>query len=238
MAKKVPISMVAATDSVIHFSYRTDTGENYSIVIDSAVVDNLPLTANSEIGVFTPDGTCVGAMVWTGEKPLSLIAWGDDSQTPAKDGYVTGDEMSFRIWNVNDKNVYAAAAQYSYGSNKFGEASYSRISLLQASTIVGVAETPVPQPTELKVLQNYPNPFNPSTWISFTVPRSSNVRLEIYDLLGRKVRTLMKVHFSAGSHEIEWNGLDDNGISVGSGIYVFILSDGVLSISKKMIKLE
>jgi flagellar hook assembly protein FlgD len=66
----------------------------------------------------------------------------------------------------------------------------------------------------------------------------SNIKLEIYDLLGRKVRTLTKVQFSAGSHEIEWNGLDDNGKSVGSGIYIFVLSDGALSISKKMIKLE
>jgi hypothetical protein len=238
MAKEAPISKVAATDSAVHFSYRTDTGENYSIVIDDAVIDNQPLMANSEIGVFIADGTCVGAVVWTGEKPIALIAWGDDSQTPAKDGYATGDEMSFRIWNANDKNVYAAVAQYSYGSNKFGEASYSWISLLQASTIIGVAETTISQPTELKLLQNYPNPFNPSTWISFTVPILSDVRLEIYDLLGRKVRTLMKVQFSAGSHEIEWDGLDDNGKSVGSGIYLFVLSDDSRSISKKMIKLE
>jgi hypothetical protein len=238
MAKKAQISKVAATDSVVHFSYRTDTGENYSIVIDSSIINNQPLMANSEIGVFTPDGICVGAVVWTGEKPLSLIAWGDDSQTPAKDGYAASDEMSFRIWNANDKNVYAAAAQYSYGSNKFGEASYSRISLLQASTIIEAVETTIAQPTALKLLQNYPNPFNPSTWISFTVPRLSNIKLEIYDLLGRKVRTLTKVQFSAGSHEIEWNGLDDDGKSVGSGIYIFVLSDGALSISKKMIKLE
>jgi hypothetical protein len=192
----------------------------------------------STTSVFIADGTCVGAAVWTGEKPTALIAWSDDSQTPVKDGYVAGDEMSFRIWNANDNNVYAAAAQYSYGSNKFEEAIYSRISQLQASTIIGAAETAISQPTELKLLQNYPNPFNPSTWISFTVPRLSDVRLEIYDLLGRKVRTFIKVRFSAGSHEIEWDGLDDNGKSVGSGIYVFVLSDGARSISKKMAKLE
>ena len=238
LAKESRISKVAAVDSAVHFSYRTNTGESYSIVIEDAVINNQPLMANSEIGVFIAGGTCVGAVVWTGEKPIALVAWGDDSQTPAKDGYTSSDEMSFRIWNANNNNVYAADAKYSYGSNKFGEAIYSRISLLQASTFVGVSETTIPQPTELKLLQNYPNPFNPGTWISFIVPRLSNVRLEIYDLFGRKVRTLMKVQFSAGSHEIEWNGLDDNGKSVGSGIYVFVLSDGALSISRKMIKLE
>jgi outer membrane protein assembly factor BamB len=85
---------------------------------------------------------------------------------------------------------------------------------------------------------NYPNPFNSGTRIFFTLSRLSHIRLEICDLPGRRVRTFVQPSCSAGFHEIEWDGLDEGGRDAGSGIYIFVLSNGVQSISKKMIKLE
>jgi hypothetical protein len=104
-------------------------------------------------------------------------------------------------------------------------------------TRTGVKEVPT-LPAEFSLEQNYPNPFNPGTRISFSVSRPVEVRLEIFDMLGRSVRTFMKGQCSPGIHEVEWDGKDDNGRTVGSGIYLFVLSGGARSLSRKMIKLE
>jgi hypothetical protein len=71
--------------------------------------------------------------------------------------------------------------------------------------------------------QNYPNPFNPSTSIEFTVPREMDARLELYDVRGRCVRTLYSGRVTAGLTTIEWDGLDDRGMAVASGVYTYAL---------------
>ena len=65
-----------------------------------------------------------------------------------------------------------------------------------------------------------PNPFNPETSISFELPAQSQVRLEIFDVVGQQVRTLVADALSAGPHQVLWNGRDDAGAKVGSGIYI------------------
>jgi len=77
--------------------------------------------------------------------------------------------------------------------------------------------------------QNYPNPFNPSTTISFTLAQPSNTRLEIFNIRGEKVRTLVNNYYSAGYWSAVWDGADDAGILVPSGVYMYrlITSSGV-----------
>ncbi|MBD3221452.1 T9SS type A sorting domain-containing protein [bacterium] len=78
------------------------------------------------------------------------------------------------------------------------------------------AET-LPQPFAL--LPNYPNPFNPATRLVFTTPRSGVVTVELYDVAGRRVRTLVDEVRPAGRHEVLWNGADDAGRALSSGVY-------------------
>jgi len=83
--------------------------------------------------------------------------------------------------------------------------------------------------------QNYPNPFNPSTTINFEVPKAAQVIMKIYDTLGREVRTLFDGRLEAGAHNKVWDGKDNSGISIGSGVYfVKMTSDGFES-SKRML---
>ena len=86
---------------------------------------------------------------------------------------------------------------------------------------------------------NYPNPFNPTTAISYTVPApGAEVRLTIYDLAGREVRTLVAGAEQGGEHVAVWHGRDDAGRVVGSGVYFYRLVVGDKSIERKMVMLK
>lgn len=92
-----------------------------------------------------------------------------------------------------------------------------------------------PIPSELGLFQNYPNPFNPSTEIQFDVPISSKVTVEIYNLLGQKIRTLIDENRPAGSYQVTWDGKDANNIFVSSGIYLYRLQAGKFMETNKML---
>ncbi|MFQ6112966.1 MAG: T9SS type A sorting domain-containing protein [bacterium] len=116
-----------------HFTFTANTGDSYSIVVDNATLDGSALASGDEIGVFTPAGLCVGASVWTGTTPLALVAWADDSQTPTVDGYVTGEKMSFRIWDASASSEYDATPTYSAGNGNFGDGAFARLTLAATS---------------------------------------------------------------------------------------------------------
>lgn len=88
-----------------------------------------------------------------------------------------------------------------------------------APATVSGAPTPV-LPGAFALAQNVPNPFNPSTRLVFDTPRGGRVRLAVYDLSGRLVRLLVDESRDAGRHEVTWDGTDDRGQKVGSGVYV------------------
>jgi hypothetical protein len=93
-------------------------------------------------------------------------------------------------------------------------------------------------PTSFSLFQNYPNPFNPSTIIQYTIPLRSQVLIDVYDILGRRVRTLLNEVRDAGTYEIEWNGRDDSGIPVSSGLYLYRFSSEGTNIIKKMMLIK
>ncbi len=94
-------------------------------------------------------------------------------------------------------------------------------------------------PTEFALNQNYPNPFNPTTTISYTLPEASHVTLTIYNVLGQKVRTLVNNKLAtAGTHVQKWDGRDELGHKVASGIYFYKLEANKFSAIKKMILMK
>jgi len=82
--------------------------------------------------------------------------------------------------------------------------------------------------------QNYPNPFNPTTTIQFSIPSQVKVELNIYDLMGKKVKTLVNSNYSAGNYDAVWNGTNENGLMVSSGIYFYQIKAGNQIAVKKM----
>ncbi|CUU09812.1 Por secretion system C-terminal sorting domain-containing protein [Candidatus Kryptobacter tengchongensis] len=93
-------------------------------------------------------------------------------------------------------------------------------------------------PQSFKLYQNYPNPFNLTTRIGFEIPEKSHIRIIIYDQLGRVVKKLVDKDMSAGYFEVEWDGRNDRGVYVSSGIYFYCIFTEKWSDFKKMILLK
>jgi hypothetical protein len=148
------------------------------------------------------------------------------------------------------KNQMMAAYDYFFvtndGSYGVHNAKYA-IGILQKSMdiITGVETVSYELPETFTLTQNFPNPFNPTTEIQFGVPHDSKVQLIIYDILGRKVRTLVDNPMAPGTYKTIWDGRDDNGLGVASGVYLYRIIAKSSSISgqdfvltKKMILMK
>jgi hypothetical protein len=92
--------------------------------------------------------------------------------------------------------------------------------LVIRQVVVGLEDLEV-LPTTFDVAQNYPNPFNPTTTINYQVPQVSDVKLVVYNILGQKVRTLVNDRMEPGYHSVVWDGRNEDGRTVASGIYIY-----------------
>lgn len=94
------------------------------------------------------------------------------------------------------------------------------------------------RPTSFSISQNYPNPFNPATEFKFDLPRDCHVKIEVFNILGQKVKTLADEEMRAGSYVVDWDGRDHRGVELSSGIYFYRMRAGDFSDVRKMILLK
>ncbi len=96
-------------------------------------------------------------------------------------------------------------------------------------------------PTTFRLYQNHPNPFNPTTTIRFDVPGSAArvpVTLAIFSVRGERIRVLVEAERAPGTYSETWDGRDDNGVAVGSGVYFYSLRAGTQQTSRRMVLLK
>jgi hypothetical protein len=93
-------------------------------------------------------------------------------------------------------------------------------------------------PKNYSLHQNFPNPFNSSTRISFYLPKSGNVKLEVYNILGQKIKTLLEKVEEPGAKTIFWDGTDDKGLNASTGIYFYRLTAADFVDTRKMVYLK
>ena len=86
--------------------------------------------------------------------------------------------------------------------------------------------------------QNYPNPFNPSTIIPYQIPTATRVRLEVFNLLGQRLATLVDREQAAGAHTATWTATDETGRAVGAGVYIYRLVSGGATVSRRMVLID
>ncbi len=93
-------------------------------------------------------------------------------------------------------------------------------------------------PTSFALKQNYPNPFNPETVVEYSVSRQSDVTIEIFNIAGQKVRTLVNESVAAGTYRIIWDGRNESSVAVSTGIYLYRFQTGDFEETKKMLLLK
>jgi hypothetical protein len=93
-------------------------------------------------------------------------------------------------------------------------------------------------PLSFALGQNYPNPFNPTTSISFDLPEACHVWLNVHNILGQRVRTIVDATLAAGTHTVQWDAREDGGQSVASGVYFYRLQTPEYSATRKMLLLR
>ena len=86
--------------------------------------------------------------------------------------------------------------------------------------------------------QNYPNPFNPITEIRFDIPKATTVNVSVFNLMGQKIKTLKNEKITPGYHVVQWDGTNDNGMQVSTGMYFYTLQTGAKSVMRKMLFLK
>ena len=93
-------------------------------------------------------------------------------------------------------------------------------------------------PNEFELGQNYPNPFNPETTIKYAVPQNGHIQIEVYNILGKKVRTLFEGQQAAGTYQVRWDARDDYGVTLSSGVYLITLRSGNFVTAKRVTLLK
>ncbi len=152
-----------------------------------------------------------------------------------------GERYNFNYNAVSSpsSNSYTDGVSYIMVNN----ISYSD-SIMQADFTVGFSssepdpEEPPQIPSSIELMQNYPNPFNPSTSISYTISNNSMVQLNIFNINGQTISTLVNEQKDPGTYNIEWDGKNSSGTNVSSGIYLYRLTSGNIINTKKMILLR
>ena len=237
-----PRSLALAPDGGTLYVTSMDTGRLTAIDADDATVSHtidlgvsgtfaiapspdgrkLYLTAYSEGSLLVVDvasGTLHKKLA-IGRNPRAIAFSPDGTQA-----YVTSS-FSNEI-HIVDAVRDSVVGHYATGQNPRG------IALAQPTRPVAIA-----QPTHFALAPTFPNPFNGSTQITYTLATDTSVELRVYNALGQAVRTLLRQHRAAGTHQIHWDGKDDQGRALASGTYLLIMRADAVRQTTKMLLLR
>jgi len=169
---------------------------------------------------YTIDVTAHGSMASVASFSAPLATLGGGSGVVYASGYLapTSTDSAFTL-------ILATPSGYT-------------VELPGATTALTVSDEGFVAPNMFSLNQNYPNPFNPSTQIGYNLPKDDMVNINIYDLMGRSVKTLVSSNQSAGYRSVRWDATNDRGEPVSAGMYIYVVQTSDFSQSKKMVLLK
>ena len=209
---------IVAKATAFAYTEKMDYTPFYITIPDAKSVD-MP----TEIGLYV-NGICKGASV-VEEELTHICAYLEDDEeiTP---------ENADLVFFYSSKSIPQNKSIYKLSD---GQLQYNREGITYYSIEIKDMGHVVPAPQEVMLSQNYPNPFNPSTTISYSLPEDGLVELNIYNMKGQLVQTLLHEHQGIGTHRVVWNGKDSNANSCSTGMYFYKLTFNGKSIIKKML---
>jgi hypothetical protein len=199
-----------------------ETSRSWMAVYGRSIsVDGVPLGDGAQFEFANADGQVCGRGTYAnGMLKMSPVYGYDESGDVAKSYPKEGEAVSVY---VDGERVFP---NLMWGGN----GSRVNISALTADSR-GLPHSYLLKP-------NYPNPFNPSTNISFELPINGHVRIDIFNMLGQRVRTVTDRDYLVGRHSVEWDGTDESGESVATGVYFYRMTSGDVTSTKKMMMLK
>ncbi len=176
--------------------------------------------------MFSPDSMNVGTMGRVGQV-FKFGVWGGDNE---------GGFGNNHVANVDDsQSAFTIHAQFgSIDPKKYDHWDYNAM----VSNPTSVERVGDFVPGKFALDHNFPNPFNPETSITYSIPRSGDVKLTVYNLIGQQIATLVAENQVAGNYHVRWNGQNDAGRQVASGFYVYKLEAGNFVQTRKMLLLK
>jgi hypothetical protein len=178
--------------------------------------------------VSTPDGICAGSVVYASVNGQIV-----DITVSDLDGYYSFEGIEPSTFTVSVVSVDGDGQIDQPVDAAFSDVGNANIVITPLST-----GDVVPIPTTSSLAQNYPNPFNAQTMIAFNLATAGNVQLDVFNMIGQKVTTLIDGNYNPGTYNVIWNGRDAAGNVVSSGIYYYRLNSDGLTQTMKMTLLK
>jgi hypothetical protein len=183
-------------------------------VVETWVLDTLPLVGSGEkIELVSALHPFLNAgqnyWIWISVNEGSSAAWGQN--VTGAIGHMAQRQFEYELHWVDEGN-----------DNQFGAMRVEVINYVGLNDLTSA-------PTQVFLHQNFPNPFNQSTSITFELPKNELVSLDIFDHSGRLVRTLIENYCTAGVHQVQWNGENNEGVKEPGGIFIYCMKtkDGI-----------
>jgi hypothetical protein len=182
------------------------------------------------------EGELIATVADTGT--LAIVYWASNVDFfPDGDQFAAGPRLLFQCGTRESTLSPAdpAHGQGMYNLTLEGEKMFLNAVAFMLGKDTGVQKNSSVIPTGYSLTQNFPNPFNPSTDINFSLPAPTNVKIGVYNMLGQEIATLMNRSCQEGTQHVSWNGLDHSGNAVQSGIYMYKLVTGHVTLTNKML---
>ncbi len=196
-------------------SRQTPVGSDYLITIHLEQVQNDP----TKSGDIPRDGTIY-------EMPVEFRFYSGASDT------------TITFMNSKEEDVFSVSLPYKIDSVAFDPDLKILKQLYNVNIVTNAGQFVVPVPSSYKLYQNYPNPFNPSTIVKYDLPVAGNVRIEVLDVLGRVVATIIDEFRLPGSFLLTWDGHDYRGSALPSGVYFMRMKSNTYSSVRKIMILR
>lgn len=205
------------------------------------VPENIPngngmnIFAGYEVNIFQPDGN---NWMMNGDMMGGHMSFGNQvdfnfhySDLQLDIYEVDENSISAKYWDDQSNSWISVSATVDVENNtvSFSDSEVSNIIVLTAAKITGVEEEITQLPKEFTLSQNYPNPFNPSTKIAFTISNDAQITLNVYNIVGEKVATLVNEFRTAGAYTVNFNASQ-----LSSGVYLYELKAGAITKVRKM----
>jgi len=221
-----------------HYDQPANSGRSMNIVVSEWL--RLTPEVGDEVAVYDAGELCGAAAVEDGL--FNIVVWGDDDTSPeATEGPGEGDELSFRLFSnaaQNESDIFATPLNFEDTTRVVYQTDRIAIARLWVPEPDGISDFPI-RISQFALGEVYPNPFNHSSVISYQLPVSGKVNLELYDIRGRLVETLVEEWQSAGEHRVVIGGQAGTPAPLlATGLYIVSLQSGADRLMKTVVVIK